>query len=59
MVGADGWLTADGLQVKARVEALTDELAAPAYDILDADELERLVDDLTPLAAVLDAAGSR
>ncbi len=59
LVGADGWLTADGLQVKARVEALTDELAAPAYDILDADELERRVDDLTPLAAVLDAAGSR
>ncbi|MGH9263817.1 MAG: helix-turn-helix domain-containing protein [Acidimicrobiales bacterium] len=41
-----------------RVESLTDELAAPAYDILEPDELDQLVEDLEPLAAVLVAAGS-
>src|SRR5918994_570919 len=39
LIGADGWLTAPGRQTKERVETLTDELAAPAYDILEADEL--------------------
>jgi len=32
LIGADGWLTTDGRAVKARIEALTDDLAAPAYD---------------------------
>jgi hypothetical protein len=58
LIGADGWLTAAGRQTKKRVEALTDELAAPAYDILEPPELDQLVDDLEPLAAVLVAAGS-
>ncbi|MGH9165348.1 MAG: SCO6745 family protein [Acidimicrobiales bacterium] len=58
LIGADGWLTAAGSQTKKRVESLTDELASPAYDILDPDELDRLVEDLEPLAAVLVAAGS-
>ena len=35
LIGADGWLTAAGRQIKERVESLTDELAAPAYDILE------------------------
>ena len=35
-VGADGWLTAAGRETKERIEALTDELAEPAYDVLDA-----------------------
>ena len=59
LVGADGWLTAAGRQIKERVETLTDELAAPAYDILEPDELDQLVEDLEPLAAVLVAAGSQ
>jgi hypothetical protein len=59
LVGADGWLTAAGRQTKERVETLTDELAAPAYDILEPDELDQLVADLEPLAAVLVAAGSQ
>ena len=59
LIGADGWLTAAGRQIKERVESLTDELAAPAYDILEPDELDQLVDDLEPLAAVLVAAGSQ
>jgi len=59
LVGADGWLTPAGRHVKERVESLTDELAAPAYDILETDELDQLVEDLEPLAAVLVAAGSQ
>jgi hypothetical protein len=41
------------------VRYLHHELAAPAYDILEPDELDQLVDDLEPLAAVLVAAGSQ
>jgi hypothetical protein len=59
IVGPDGWLTAAGRQTKDRVEMLTDELAAPAYDTLAPSKLDQLVDDLEPLAAVLAAAGSR
>ena len=57
LVGDDGWLTALGQQTKERVESLTDELAAPAYDILEPNELDQLVEDLEPLAAVLSDAG--
>lgn len=59
LIGADGWLTAAGRQTKERVETLTDELAAPAYDILEPGELDQLVDDLEPLATVLVATGSQ
>jgi hypothetical protein len=59
LVGADGWLTTAGRQLKERIEALTDELATPAYDGLEAAELEQLVADLEPVAAVLVAAGSQ
>ena len=58
LIGDDGWLTPVGRQTKERVEALTDELAAPAYDILEPDELDQLIDDLEPLATVLVAASS-
>jgi hypothetical protein len=56
LIGADGWLTADGRAAKARIEALTDELAAPAYDALDPEELAQLITDLEPIAAALKAA---
>lgn len=59
LIGADGWLTAAGRQTKERIETLTDSLAAPAYDILEAGELDQLVDDLEPLATVLVAADSQ
>ena len=59
LIGADGWLTAAGRRTKERVESRTDELAAPAYDSLESDELDQLVEDLEPLAAVLVAAGSQ
>ena len=58
LVGDDHLLTAAGSQTKARIEALTDELADPAYDALQQHELEQLVEDLAPLAAALVAAGS-
>lgn len=59
LIGDDGWLTTAGRETKNRVEALTDELAAPAYDVLEPDELDQLVEDLEPLAALLVAAGSQ
>jgi hypothetical protein len=58
LIGADGWLTAAGRETKQQVESLTDQLAAPAYDILEPHEIDQLVDDLAPLAEVLIAAGS-
>lgn len=59
LIGDDGWLTAAGRQAKERVESLTDDLAAPAYDILEPDEIDLLVDDLEPLAQLLVAVGSQ
>jgi hypothetical protein len=56
LVGDDGWLTAAGRQAKERVEARTDQLAAPAYAALTPGELDELVADLEPLAAVIQAA---
>jgi hypothetical protein len=56
LIGADGWLTAGGRATKARVEALTDDLAAPAYDALEPDELAQLIAGLKPIAAALNAA---
>jgi hypothetical protein len=58
LVDESGWLTEAGRAIKQRIEVLTDELAAPAYDVLDADELRQLIEDLEPLASVLTAAGS-
>ena len=56
LIGADGWLTAGGRAIKARIEALTDDLAAPAYDALQPGELAQLIADLEPIAAALNAA---
>ena len=51
LVDADGGFTDAGRETKARIEALTDELAAPAYDVLGADELDELLAGLEPIAA--------
>lgn len=59
LIGDDGWLTAAGRLAKEQVETLTDDLAAPAYDILEPDELDLLVEDLEPLAQLLVAVGSQ
>jgi len=51
LVDAAGGFTDVGRQTKERIEARTDELAAPAYDVLSADELDELIAGLEPLAA--------
>lgn len=59
LIDAAGWLSDAGRESKERVEALTDELAAPTYDSLTPGELRQLIASLEPISAALDAAGSR
>ncbi|MGF1425430.1 SCO6745 family protein [Kitasatospora sp. LaBMicrA B282] len=59
LVDADGRFTEAGRELKQRIEALTDELAAPPYDALSPAELDELVTELEPITAKLVAAGSR
>ncbi|GAA4879758.1 SCO6745 family protein [Actinomycetospora straminea] len=59
LLDADGRFTDAGRATKDRVEALTDELAAPPYDALSPAELDELVGALAPITATLVAAGSR
>jgi hypothetical protein len=56
LIGDDGWLSERGREVRRRVEALTDDLAAKPYESLDARELDVLIAELEPLAALLVAA---
>jgi hypothetical protein len=56
LVDADGGFTDAGRQTRERIEALTDEAAAPAYDVLSADELDELIALLEPIAAAVNAA---
>ena len=51
LVNADGGFTDAGREIKQRIEALTDELAAPAYEVLRAAELDELIAGLEPIAA--------
>jgi len=51
LVDDAGGFTDTGRQTKQRIEARTDELAAPAYDALGADELDELIAGLEPIAA--------
>ncbi|WP_285549054.1 SCO6745 family protein [Actinoplanes regularis] len=50
LVDTAGGFTDAGRQTRDRIEALTDELAAPAYEVLSADELDELITGLEPLA---------
>jgi hypothetical protein len=59
LIGDDGWLSEQGRAVKQRVEALTDDLAARPYEILEPGELDELITALEPLAALLLAAQNR
>jgi len=59
LIEASGWLSDAGRESKQRIESLTDDLAAPAYDNLTPSELDQLTADLKPISAALDAAGSR
>ncbi|BCB75060.1 hypothetical protein GCM10022251_35730 [Phytohabitans flavus] len=54
-MNAAGGFTEAGRQTRQRIEDLTDKLAAPAYDVLSADELDELVAGLQPIAAAVQA----
>ncbi len=51
LVDAAGGFTGTGRQTRERIEDLTDELAAPPYDVLSPDELDELIAVLDPIAA--------
>ena len=55
LLDAAGGLTDAGRETRERIESLTDELAAPAYDVLSADELDELIAGLEPIAATVQA----
>ena len=55
LVNAAGGFTDVGRQTRERIETLTYELAAPAYDVLSADELDDLIAGLEPIAAAVEA----
>ncbi|WP_444542477.1 helix-turn-helix domain-containing protein, partial [Dactylosporangium sucinum] len=55
LVDAGGGFTDAGRETRQRIEALTDELAAPAYDVLSADELDELIAGLEPVATAVEA----
>ena len=55
LVDAAGGFTDAGRETRERIETLTDELAAPAYDVLTADELDELIAGLEPIAAAVKA----
>ncbi|MFI7597771.1 MarR family winged helix-turn-helix transcriptional regulator [Actinoplanes sp. NPDC049681] len=56
LVNTAGGFTDAGREIKERIESLTDELAAPAYDVLSAEELAELIAGLEPIAAAVRAA---
>jgi len=58
LVADDGGFTSAGRETKDRIEALTDDLAAAPYAILDAAELDELTTTLEPIATALVAAQS-
>ncbi|GAA0246956.1 SCO6745 family protein [Cryptosporangium japonicum] len=51
LVDADGRFTDAGRATKDRIEARTDELAAPPYEALSPAELDALITELEPLSA--------
>ncbi len=59
LVDADGRLSPAGQRMKEEIEERTDELAAPAHEVLQPHELDQLFDDLAPLAAALNEAAPR
>jgi len=59
LVDTDGRFTDAGREIRRRIEALTDELAAAPYEALTAAELDELIAVLEPITAKLVAAGSQ
>jgi hypothetical protein len=58
LIDEAGRITDTGRETKERVEARTDDLATPPYEILTPAELGQLITELGPLAAALAAVGS-
>jgi DNA-binding MarR family transcriptional regulator len=56
LVNAAGGFTDEGRELRERIEAITDEAAAPAYDVLTPTELDELIAGLEPIAAAVRAA---
>ncbi|MGK5552302.1 MarR family winged helix-turn-helix transcriptional regulator [Actinomadura kijaniata] len=56
LVDGNGAFTDAGRETKERIEALTDELAAPAYDTLSPEELDELITALEPITTAAQAA---
>ncbi|MGX6607955.1 SCO6745 family protein [Micromonosporaceae bacterium Da 78-11] len=59
LIDTDSRFTDAGRETRQRIEALTDELAAPPYDALSPAELDELIAELEPITATLVAAGSQ
>lgn len=55
LVDDAGGFTDAGRETRERIEAMTDELAAPVYDMLSAEELDELITLLEPIAAAVEA----
>lgn len=55
LVDAAGAFTDAGRKTRERIEALTDELAAPAYDVLSAEELDELIAGFELIATAVEA----
>jgi len=59
LVDTEGRFTDAGRETKRRIEAVTDELAAPPYAALSAKELIELQAVLDPITTTLVATGSK
>jgi hypothetical protein len=59
LLDASGHLTDAGRATKARIESLTDTLAAAPYDGLEPLELDELIATLEPISRALQATGSQ
>lgn len=59
LVDAAGGFTGTGRELRERIEVLTDELAAPAYDVLSTAELDELIAGLEPVGAATEWSCSR
>jgi hypothetical protein len=59
LLDASGHLTDVGRATKARIESLTDTLAAAPYDGLEPLELDELIATLEPISRTLQATGSQ
>jgi hypothetical protein len=53
LVDSTGGFTETGRAIRQRIEDLTDDLAAPQYDVFSTHELDELIAELEPIAAAV------